>query len=155
VFLELGGYRESFVFYGEEKDYCLRLLGSGRRVVYLPNARIAHIPDPGGRTQSRYVRYCIRNDFLQSLYNEPWPMIAVGVPVRLDRYRRMVAGIPSGDAGGLRWILGEIRRALPAVWRDRKPVSWRTVRRWRRMVRTVCPYPPRVAGSPPANAGIS
>ena len=29
VFLELSGYRESFEFYGEEKDYCLRLIDAG------------------------------------------------------------------------------------------------------------------------------
>lgn len=131
VFLASGGYRENFVFYGEEKDYCLRLLSAGHRVVYLPNALIAHIPDPRGRAQGRYVRYVIRNDFLHSLYNEPWLMVAAGVPIRLHRYRRMAAGISAGDPGGLAWILGEIRRSLPAVWRDRKPVSWATVRTWR------------------------
>src|SRR5262245_49171203 len=118
VFLRLGGYRERFVFYGEEKDYCLRLLAGGHRVVFLPDARIAHVPDPGGRVHSRYVRYVIRNDFLQSLYNEPWLMVAAAIPVRLRRYRRMAAGIEGGDEGGLRWILGEVARAFPAVWRD-------------------------------------
>jgi GT2 family glycosyltransferase len=141
VFLALAGYRESFVFYGEEKDYCLRLLAGGHRVVYLPDARIAHIPDPRGRVQSRYVRYVIRNDFLQSLYNEPWLMVVAGVPIRLHRYRRMAAGISAGDPGGLAWILGEIRRGLPAVWRDRKPVSWATVRTWRKLSSVPQPYP--------------
>ena len=149
VFLELGGYRQSFVFYGEEKDYCLRLLAAGHRVVYLPEARVAHVPDPSGRVQSRYVRYVIRNDFLQSLYNEPWLMVAVGIPVRLWRHRRMAAGIYGGDAGGLIWIAREVTRALPAAWRDRRAVSWATIRHWRRMSRVVEPYLPGrgIAGS--------
>ena len=140
LFLALGGYRERFVFYGEEKDFCLRLLAAGHRVVYLPGARIAHVPDPGGRVHSRYVRYVIRNDFLQSLYNEPWTMVAGAIPVRLRRYRRMAAGIDGGDAGGLTWILGEVARALPAVWRERRAVSWSTIRQWRRMNRGPQPY---------------
>lgn len=140
VFLELGGYRESFVFYGEEKEYCLRLLASGRQVVYLPGARIAHVPDPGGRDNRRYVRYAIRNDCLSALYNDPWPLVAAGLPVRFLRYRRMAAGIPGGDAGGFRWLLGELRRALPVVLPGRRPVSWATIRAWRRL-RGGVPYP--------------
>jgi GT2 family glycosyltransferase len=46
VFLRLGGYRERFVFYGEEKEYCLRLLDRGLRVVYLPDtATISAVRD--------------------------------------------------------------------------------------------------------------
>jgi GT2 family glycosyltransferase len=133
VFLELGGYRERFVFYGEEKEFCLRLLASGRRVVYLPAALIAHVPDAAGRDSRRYVRYAIRNDCLSSLYNDPWPLVIAGLPVRLLRYRRMAARIDGGDEGGLRWILGELRRALPAVLAERRAVSWATVRAWRRL----------------------
>ena len=89
AFLRLGGYRESLVFYGEEKDFCVRALEAGQRVVYLPDAVVGHVPDPGGRSATRYVRFVIRNDCLYSLYNEPWPLVAVGLPVRLWRYRRM------------------------------------------------------------------
>jgi GT2 family glycosyltransferase len=72
VFLELGGYQESFHFYGEEKDYCLRLLNAGYDVVYMPDARIAHVPDASGRSNVRYLRYVIRNDCLSALYNDVW-----------------------------------------------------------------------------------
>jgi GT2 family glycosyltransferase len=145
IFLERGGYRADFVFYGEEKDYCLRLLEAGYRVVYLPDALIGHVTDRGGRDERRYVRFVIRNDVLQSLYNEPWPLVAVGLPIRLLRYRRMAASIAGGDAGGLRWIVEELRRRLPEVRRRRRPVSWSTIREWRRLSRTIVPYE---AGSP-------
>jgi GT2 family glycosyltransferase len=71
VFLRLGGYRESFVFYGEEKDYCLRLLEHGLSVVYLPDALVVHAQDASGRTPQRYLRYVTRNDCLTAIYNEP------------------------------------------------------------------------------------
>lgn len=140
AFLRLGGYRASLGFYGEEKDFCIRVLDAGMRVVYLPDALVGHVPDPGGRSTTRYVRFVIRNDCLYSLYNEPWPLVAVGVPVRLWRYRRMVAG-RDAEPGGMRWILGELKRLLPEVRRERRAVSWSTVREWRRLARTVVPYP--------------
>jgi GT2 family glycosyltransferase len=138
TFLEHGGYRESLVFYGEEKDLCVRLLDAGLRIVYLPDGLVGHVPDPGGRSATRYVRYVIRNDCLYSLYNEPWPLAAVSLPVRLWRYRRMSADHTEG--GGFVWILRELTHALPDVWRSRRAVSWSTIREWRRLARTIVPY---------------
>ena len=146
VFLSLGGYREPLFFYGEEKEYCIRLLHAGYRVVYLPDAIVGHVIDSAGRDPSRYVRWAIRNDCLTSLYNEPWPLAAVSLPIRLLRYRRMASSIPGGDVGGVKWILGELRRALPEVRRRRRAVSWHTIREWRRLARTVVPYRPDGGG---------
>ena len=140
TFLALGGYRESLVFYGEEKDFCVRALDAGHRIVYLPDAIVAHVPDPAGRSASRYVRFVIRNDCLYSLYNEPWPLAALSLPIRLWRYRRMAA--PNRDNGGLRWIAGELAHALPSLRRERRPVSWATIWKWRRLARTAVPYVP-------------
>lgn len=133
VFLGLGGYRESFHFYGEEKDLCLRMLDAGFDVVYMPQTRVVHTPDPSGRNRARYVRYAIRNDCLFALYNEPWPMAIVSVPIRMTRYFAMIRGID--DPGGFRWIVGELLREFPRVRTDRRPVSWATVRQWRHLGR--------------------
>jgi GT2 family glycosyltransferase len=146
LFLALGGYRERLVFYGEEKDFCVRLMDAGHRVVFLPDALIAHIVDPGGRSQSRYVRYAVRNDLLTSLHTEPLPMAVAGFPVRLWRYTRMAKSVPGGDRGGLRWILADVWRALPDAWQARRPVAWATIRHWRRLARETVPY--AGAGSP-------
>jgi len=140
MFLELGGYREKLVFYGEEKDFCVRALDAGRRVVYLPDAIVGHVPDPAGRSVSRYVRFVIRNDCLYSLHNEPWPLAAVSLPVRLWRYRGMKGSNP--DAGGLRWIARELLSSFSHLRRDRRPVSWATIREWRRLSRRAVPYAP-------------
>lgn len=142
AFRSVGGYRADLVFYGEEKDLCIRLLEAGHLIVYLPDARVAHVPDPAGRDPVRYVRQVIRNDFLSSLYNDPWPLVVVSLPVRLWRYRQMTARIPRGDEDGYGWLLRELRRAWPSVAANRRPVSWHTIREWRRLSRTVVPYRP-------------
>jgi GT2 family glycosyltransferase len=130
-FLSLGGYRELFYFYGEEKEYCLRLLDAGSYVIYLPDARVAHIPDPAGRRPQKYLRYVIRNDCLGALYNQPLPLMIAHIPARLYAYLRMKRSGNVSDPNGFRWLAGELWKSLPRVWRERRPVSWATLRRWR------------------------
>jgi hypothetical protein len=86
------------------------------------------------------VRYAIRNDCLFSILNEPLPLPLVSIPVRLRRYTKMARGVAGGDAGGLRWLLADLWRALPGALRLRRAVSWRTLRRWRQLGRSVVPY---------------
>src|SRR5260221_4068722 len=71
IFIALGGYRESFQSYGEEKEFCLRLLRAKHHVVYLPHARVVHAPALAERSYSRYLRHTIPNDPPRPLYNEP------------------------------------------------------------------------------------
>jgi GT2 family glycosyltransferase len=139
LFVELDGYRESFHFYGEEKDYCLRMLDAGFDIIYMPSARVVHAPDPAGRSQSKYVRYTIRNDCLFALYNEPLPLALLTVPVRLGRYLSMSRGLD--DRGGFAWIVRELVRQLPSIIGGRRAVSWTTVRQWRRVGRTWPAFP--------------
>lgn len=146
VFLALGGYRESFHFYGEEKDLCLRMLQAGYDVVYTPKARVIHAVDPSGRDRSRYLRYVIRNDCLFALYNEPWPMACASVPVRLMRYFSMSRGLDH-RIGDFRWIVGDLVRQLATVLAQRQAVSWATMRRWRRLARTWPAFPSDAAPS--------
>jgi len=148
VFIELGGYQESFFFYGEEKDYCLRVMNAGYHVVYLPDALVAHVPDRSGRSDSRYLRYVVRNDCLSAMYNEPLLLALLTVPVRLARYATMRRHGRVRDPGGLRWILGGLMAALPGIWRTRTPVRWASIRRWRSLRRVW----PRFESSPAPSA---
>ena len=114
VFMDVGGYRESFEFYGEEKDYCLRLIASGYRTLYLPDALVIHEPDQIGRSQQRYLRYVTRNDCLTALYNEPFVRLDVAAPgapgtvlphaSRVERRRPVGLGVDSARAGDERGI---------------------------------------------------
>jgi GT2 family glycosyltransferase len=138
--LEIGGYREAFVIHGEEREVCLRWLDRGLHVVYLPDAPVAHVAAAGNRDPRAYVRHVMRNDCLAALYNDPLPRAVCVIPYKLWSFTRMRAGLPGGDPGGMRWIVGELVRSVPAVMRQRRPVRWRTLREWRRLRATSPPY---------------
>ena len=141
MFLSLGGYRESFVFYGEEKEYCLRLLDRGHRVVYLPDALVVHAQDAAGRTPQRYLRYVTRNDCLHALYNEPiWRAMWL-LPARLGLYFRMRSRLGIDDPGGLRWIISQLAENAGAALQSRRPVSRQTLASWRHLRDGSAPYP--------------
>ena len=135
-FIDLGGYRESFVFYGEEKEYCLRLLDRGYRVVYLPDALVVHAQDAAGRTPQRYLRYVTRNDCLHALYNEPiWR--AVWLRAGADCVLYFQNAIASGalhDPAGLQMDLSELagERRHPRFDRGDR-CRGRRVHAWRRL----------------------
>jgi GT2 family glycosyltransferase len=139
--LEIGGYRETFIIHGEEREVCLRWLDRGLHVVYLPGAAVAHIAAATNRDQRAYVRQVMRNDCLAALLNEPLARAVCIVPYKLWSYTRMRAGVPGGDPGGLWWMLRELLRSTPAILRERRPVRWRTVREWRRLRDLNPPYP--------------
>jgi GT2 family glycosyltransferase len=141
VFLDLGGYQESFIYYGEEKDFCLRLLDAGYRTVYLPDARVAHLTAPAGRSQTRYLRFVVRNDCLNALYNDPVPRVFWTVAARYLLYFRMRHGWRIRDPWGWVWIARELMRLLPTVAATRRPVSRATLRAWRSLRRAPVAYP--------------
>jgi GT2 family glycosyltransferase len=130
-FLALGGYREAFGFYGEEKEFCLRLLDAGLHTVYLPHALVAHVVDPNSRDRKRYLRFVARNDCLNSLLNDPLTRLTWMLPARYALYFRMRRGWKITDPWGGLWLLREIAARLPEVWKARRPVSRRTLKEWR------------------------
>jgi GT2 family glycosyltransferase len=140
TFLELGGYREVFQYHGEEKEFCLRLMDAGKSVVYLPEARIAHVTHPGARDARRYLRLVSRNDMLNSIYNDPLARMLWVVPARFALYFRMRGDWKIDDPGGAWWVLREVRRHSAAAWRARRPVSRATRARWRALRTATEPY---------------
>jgi GT2 family glycosyltransferase len=142
VFLAVGGFREGMRMHGEEKDLCMRFMEAGWRVVYLPQARIAHLADPAGRDRAEYLFLTIRNDVLGGVYNEPLPVLAVSAPVRLLRYFRMRRGMELDDPGGFGRIVRALAADAPAALKARHGVSLATWRRWRTLQRERPPYVP-------------
>jgi len=73
-FLAIGGYREDWLYMGEEGDLCLRMLDGGR-VVRLGKADpILHLESPR-RSWSRLDYYGTRNLVLFAWQNVPWPFL--------------------------------------------------------------------------------
>jgi len=131
VFLELSGYRESFEFYGEEKDFCLRLIDAGYQTIYLPQALVAHVVDGATRDRRRYLRCVSRNDCLNTLYNDPLWRLAWMLPARFALYFRMRRAWKIDDPGGGAWLARDLVSRIPRVWKERRPVSRATLARWR------------------------
>ena len=148
LFLRLGGYRELFWYYGEEVEFCKRLLASGSKVVYLPASRVIHDHSPVGRNELNRMRYGCRNACLDAMYNEPLARALASVPARVVNYARW-RKVPCrhygiSDKGGLRWMVGQILGNAPAVWRERRSLGWSTYGLWNQLRRSPPPYaPPR------------
>jgi len=131
VFLELSGYRESFEFYGEEKDFCLRLIDAGYQTIYLPQALVAHVVDGASRDRRRYLRCVSRNDCLNTLYNDPLWRLVWMLPARFALYFRMRRTWKIDDPWGGAWLARDLVSRIPRVWKERRPVSRATLARWR------------------------
>ena len=153
TFLRLSGYRESFEFYGEEKDYCLRLLEAGFETVYLPDALIAHVTEGTTRDARRYLRFVSRNDCLNTLYNDPLARLLWMLPARFALYFRMRRTWKIDDPRGGLWLARDILRRIPGVWKERRPVSRGTLARWRALRSVQMPYqaPPRAQWRSPSD----
>ena len=161
LFLRLGGYRELFWYYGEEIEFCKRLLASGFKVIYLPSSRVVHASSPLGRNELIRMRYGCRNACLDAMYNEPLLRMLASVPARIVNYARWrkvpIRYYGLDDRGGLYWIIGQLLRDAKSVWRERKALTWSTYRRWKRLrmapVAYTAPSTPDREVNPIASAG--
>lgn len=74
LFLQFGGYHETYHHWGEELDYCLRLLGKGYFVRLAVTDLIHHFPKHVGRTWDHNA-LIHRNRFLAVWFNAPWFLV--------------------------------------------------------------------------------
>ena len=119
IFLQLGGYRELLIHQGEERDFCARMLSSGR-LVRLGRADVIHHYESPKRDMRRMDYYGRRNDVLFVWHIVPMPYFPVhmvgttfnGVRSawRARRAANMLGGVLSGYADCL------------SQWNARSPV---------------------------------
>jgi GT2 family glycosyltransferase len=129
LFVELGGYRESFAAY-EEAELCIRMHDQGFCVVYLPNSVVIHHHSLIGRSELASLKNTHRNRCFAAIYNQPLLMMIANVIVGILRYfyahRRYCHKHKTTTKYGVPWLLTEIRSALPSIWSDRKALKWST-----------------------------
>ncbi|MGD0388527.1 MAG: glycosyltransferase [Tepidisphaeraceae bacterium] len=133
LFLDLGGYREFLFHQGEEEDYCIRMLAAGYFVRLGRADPIHHFESPKRDFRRRDI-FGRRNNVLFIWCNVPLvnlPMRLLGTTVngirlgiRVRRLRRMVYGLLIGYAAIFRY------------WRQRRAVSLRVYRAFRRLGQT-------------------
>jgi len=71
IFIALGGFDRDFYTSQGEVDFCLRVVRSGSRVVYLPTVVIKHRVDLEGTQTCERLYYLVRNKFLMFKKNAP------------------------------------------------------------------------------------
>lgn len=136
LFLHLGGYRKTLVCYGEENDYCKRLLDAGFKVVYLPNCVVIHSHSPIGRDEFKKLTFGIRSACFEAIMNEPLPLFFITIPIRLFFYfrksRALRKHMKPTDRLGVWWVLMQIKKMMRLLWLNRKPLKWSTYFEWRK-----------------------
>jgi len=128
LFLTLGSYRECLFHQGEERDYCVRLMGAGY-YTRLGCADPVHHYESPRRDLRRMDVYGRRNDILFAWHNAPLAMLGpqllgttargLAFGFRVGRPWRMIAGLARGYA------------ACPKQWSARTPISHQTFRQFR------------------------
>lgn len=110
-FLSLGGYRESLLHQGEERDFCLRLLQAGY-VVRLGTADPIHHFESPKRDLKRQDFFGRRNDVLFAFHNVPLKSLplhltgtitnGVKFGLRCGRTKQMAEGLMRGMIDGVK-----------------------------------------------------
>lgn len=149
IFLQLGGYRESFVHQSEENDYCIRMLDAGYVVRLGSSDPIHHFVSPK-RDMNRLHYYGTRNKILFVWYNVP----RLYRPVYLSR-----SALDSLIHGARVRALGiKLRAVLDGYFQgarnraEQRPVRVATFRLYRRLRRRPRPLAAITAQLPPVSA---
>lgn len=129
IFLKLGGFRENFIMYGEEPDYCIRMLQAGYVVKLAETTPLVHEPnpvrDPLKNTTRRWV-----NEFAVKWYHAPlrYLPLAIGAHIVL-----ILLEIPEvGAKISFQTIFRGIKRIFH-VWGDRNPIDLEIYKLWREL----------------------
>ena len=96
VLAEAGYYDERFFIYGNERDLAARVLGSGYRILQIPDAVIDHSTPFGMKAGPRSLYFHVRNFWLYAFKNCRWSDV---FSMALGMARKALAGGGSAGAG--------------------------------------------------------
>jgi GT2 family glycosyltransferase len=135
VFIDAGGFAESFFCYLEDVDLCFRLRLQDHRAILVADARVLHAGSAITGFCSDFVQYhSTRNGVWLLARCMPWPLLTIAFPLYLASQIWLMwrAGHWKARMAGLRDGI----RALPARWQERRlsPKRRLSIRRISRML---------------------
>jgi GT2 family glycosyltransferase len=95
VFAELGGWDETYFFYGEDIDFCYRIHQAGYEIIYYPHVEVLHykgassglrkesaaLTQPPKETRVKVARESVRamELFYEKFYSDKYPPLLTGI----------------------------------------------------------------------------
>ncbi len=132
-FISVGRFCDFFEFYSEENDFILRVMGQGLTCRFAASAPVYHLETPSGRRGGRIIRYSTANALATILMREP---LWLAIPrAKLWITRLALHYARTGKFGdfwaGLKLTISRAGK----IAAKRSPVSWKTLRKYRRLQR--------------------
>lgn len=127
VFVQLGGFWDQLnPYFGEEPDYCYRMIEKGYQVLMTPHVQVQHVEAWQERPPERRLYCGTRNAPWMALRSLPWPAV-ISLTILSWGYFFLVACRYGQFKAYLQGIRDSIS-AMPHVYRIRKPISKHTCR---------------------------
>lgn len=122
-----GGFDESYVFYCEDSDLCLRMLLSDYRGLYVPKPRAYHVRGgTTGRGSELALFFAVRNGLITLIKDMPGPILWRSLPkIALYESFQFTSARRSGRMRPFLRAYASALRALPATLRKRRQVQRR------------------------------
>ena len=152
LFLDLGGFDESFFCYGEDVDLGYRLQLADEPTLLVPTATIQHVgsASSGGRKSEFAVFHGTRNRFWVLFKNTPWPLLPLVVPLHLAALALIY--LRRENRPHIRLIARAVRAAFagaPAQFRSRRRVQARRKASFARIAAAMTWNPKDLSGRRP------
>lgn len=119
---------------GEEKDVCLRMLDCGYEVVMLPGVHVWHDKTSVARHLPSQYESGVANDLMMAYRRTPFPLLPFAAVAKIFQHIRGAS--ECGQMAACWRGFMSFARALPTMWRTRRPVRLRTLRAFMRLARS-------------------
>lgn len=120
----IGGFNPVFGAYHEDIEMSLRILQSGKSILYDPQLQVVHHEDTRHRRFWRIHRQTFRNALLTALLRYPWYCVPVASASYLVNFVRMTRGGDGFDPLGVLLVAGQILWHWRHVWHERRPLTF-------------------------------
>lgn len=119
---------------GEEKDMCLRLLDARYEVVILPGVHVWHDKTPVARHLTRQYESGVSNDLMLTYRRTPLFLLPVAAIAKF--FQHLTGATKRGQIRACWRGFASFFRALPTMWRTRRPVRFETLRAFMQLSRS-------------------